>query len=292
MQLGLPVSPKPIGPGVIDMLRHRRSVFFGFLPVLCLAGTLFGFSPIERSSSELESSSNESDIDPGVIPNAAVEKSDNCTRIADIEEQVERGITAQDLQRIQGPQQGPPLGVYGKFRLAVANVSDPFAIVTTAIDSEMGNATSGKSPLPRGAAGFGERFGVSMAGEASSEFFSTFLFSSIFHQDPHYHREPDAHVGSRFAHALSYVVITRSDSGKPMFNFAEFLGTASSSIVEGGLHPEWERDPGATSGRIFVSIGSDAAWNLMTEFLPDVAKHLNPRLMLLRRLADKAAAQN
>jgi hypothetical protein len=30
----------------------------------------------------------------------------------------------------------------------------------------------------------------------------------------------------------------------------------------------------------------------MTEFLPDVARHLNPRLILLRRLADKAASQN
>jgi len=41
-----------------------------------------------------------------------------------------------------------------------------------------------------------------------------------------------------------------------------------------------------------ISIGSDSAWNLMTEFLPDIARHLNPRVMLLRRLADKAASQN
>ena len=77
-----------------------------------------------------------------------------------------------------------------------------------------------------------------------------------------------------------------------MFNFAEFLGTASSSLVEGSFHPEWERGPGASAGRIFISIGSDGAWNLLTEFLPDVARHVNPRLMLLRRLADRAAAQN
>lgn len=256
---------------------------------LLLAGTIFAAGPVQPSL--FDSSSNDS-YDPGVIPTSAVANSGNCARIGAIEEQFERGITAQDLQRIQGPEQGPPLGVSGKFRLAVANVTDPFAIVTTAIDSEIGNATGGRTPLSRGAAGFGERFGVSMAGEASSEFFSTFLYSSIFHQDPHYHREPGAPVGARIAHALSYAVITRSDSGKPMFNFAEFLGTASSSLVEGGLHPEWERGPGATSGRIFISIGSDAAWNLMTEFLPDVAKHLNPRLMLLRKLADKAAAQN
>jgi hypothetical protein len=238
------------------------------------------------------SSSRDADYDPGIIPTSAVSDSESCARISLIEQQFEDGLTLWGMQRIQGPEQHAPLGVRGKFRLAVANVSDPFAILTTALDSEIGNATSGPSPLARGASGFGQRFGVAMAGEASSEFFSTFLISSIFRQDPHYHRDPDSPLGHRFTHALSYVVVTRSDSGKPMFNFAEFLGTASSSLVEGGLHPEWEKGPGAESGRIFISIGSDAAWNLMTEFLPDVARHMNPRLMLLRRLADKAAAQN
>ena len=271
------------------MIGHRaKSSFVVAAAILWLTGAIVAKTP--DSAARPDASSDERDS--GIIPASAVSGSNNCSRIAQIEEEFEGGIPAWNLQRIQGPGQGPPLGVRGKFRLAVANVSDPFAIVTTAIDSELGNTTGEASRLPRGAAGFGERFGVSMAGEASSEFFSTFLFSSIFHQDPHYHRDPDAPMGRRFAHALSYVVITRSDSGRPMFNFAEFLGTASSSIVEGGLHPEWERDPGATSGRIFISIGSDAAWNLMTEFLPDVAKHLNPRLILLRRLADKAAAQN
>lgn len=77
-----------------------------------------------------------------------------------------------------------------------------------------------------------------------------------------------------------------------MFNFAEVLGTASASVLEGSFHPEWNRGPRASAQRIFISIGSDAAWNLMTEFLPDVARHVNPRFILLRRLAEKAAAQN
>ena len=77
-----------------------------------------------------------------------------------------------------------------------------------------------------------------------------------------------------------------------MLNFAEVLGTTSSSLLEGSYHPEWEKGPGAAAGRIAISIGSDAAWNLMTEFLPDVARHLNPRWMLLRRLADRASQQN
>jgi hypothetical protein len=30
----------------------------------------------------------------------------------------------------------------------------------------------------------------------------------------------------------------------------------------------------------------------MNEFLPDIAKHLNPRFIFLRRLAERAAKQN
>src|SRR4029077_14152527 len=144
------------------------------------------------SGTGIESSFSESNADPGIIPTSAVSSSENCSRISVIEEEFEGGLTPLDLQRIQGPEQGPPLGVSGKFRLAVANVSDPFAIVTTALDSEFGDATDGHGKLRTGMAGFGQRFGASMAGQATSEMFSTFLISSIFHQDPHYHRDPAA----------------------------------------------------------------------------------------------------
>lgn len=274
------------------MIRRRDKSLLVSLAGIFLFSVLCAATPAKSATSRSQPESADPNFDPGVIPTSAVAESENCTRLAELEEQFEHGFSTQNLQRIQGPEQGPPLGVSGKFRLAVANVSDPFAIVTTALDSEFGDATDGHSKLRTGMAGFGQRFGASMAGQATSEMFSTFLISSIFHQDPHYHRDPAAPTHTRIEKALAYVFVTRSDSGKRMFNFAEVLGTTSSSIVEGTFHPEWEKGAGPAAGRIAISIGSDAAWNLMTEFLPDVARHLNPRWMLLRRLADRASEQN
>jgi hypothetical protein len=274
------------------MIRCRARSLLVSLAVLIVPGILLAETPAQPAASGSVSASTNTSFDPGVVPTSAVATSENCNRLADLEEQFEHGFAADNFQRIQGPEQHAPLGVSGKFRLAVANVSDPFAIITTALDSEFGDATDGHTKLRTGMAGFGQRFGASMAGQATSEMFSTFLISSIFHQDPHYHRDPAAPTRTRIGKALAYVFVTRSDSGKRMFNFAEVLGTTSSSIVEGTFHPEWEKGPGAAAGRIAISIGSDAAWNLMTEFLPDVARHLNPRWMLLRRLADRASEQN
>jgi len=230
---------------------------------------------------------------PPSIPISSVSHSNNCDRIARLAEQLQASPRGTVLQRIQGPEQTTPLTASGKFRLAVKNFSDPLNIAGIALDSAISTATSSsKSAFGTGWPGFGRRFGMSMSDEGLSEFFSTYLISTLAHQDPHYHRDPGSSVGKRIGYALSRVVIARSDSGKPMFNFAEFVGTTASSLVESSYHFERDESPGAVSSRIFVSIGSDAGWNLMNEFLPDIAKHLNPRFIFLRRLAERAAKQN
>ena len=233
------------------------------------------------------------DSAPPGIPVSALAKSDNCERIAALEQQLEESDNSKNKKLIEGPQQSAPLGASGKFRLAVRNFSDPLNLAGMAIDSAISNATrSSNSAFGTGWPGFGRRFGMSVADEGVSEFFSTFLISTLAHQDPHYHRNPDASTGRRILYALSRVAVARSDSGKPMFNVAEFAGTTAASLVETTYHYERDEAPGAVSARIFVSIGSDAAWNLMSEFLPDIAGHVNPRFVFLRRLAERAAKQN
>ena len=288
------------GPSHLKPLRNRsrqlpaaiRKLRRGF----STASILFCFvtaAASARQADQLNPNSGAPEDPLPAIPASAVAHSDNGMRIARLADQLQGEIERSDLQRIQGPGQSLPLGASGKFRLAVKNFSDPLNIGGTALDSAISNATSSPtSAFGTGWSGFGKRFGMSMSDNGLSEFFSTFLVSTLAHQDPHYHRDPDSSTGKRILYALSRVVITRSDYGTPMFNYAEFVGTTSSSLVETSYHFERDESPGAISSRIFVSIGSDAAWNLMNEFLPDVAKHLNPRFFFLRRLAEKAAKQN
>jgi hypothetical protein len=277
------------------MIRHWvKSALVG-TALLLLAGTLMAATPVpaaDAAAAESVAATAEAEFDPGIIPTSAVATSDNCAVIAGIEEQMERNITVLDLQRIQGPELGPPLGVKGKFKMALLDTTDPVAIFSNAIDAEMGNATDGAPMLQRGALGFAQRFGMSMAGQATGEAITTFAISSVFHQDPRYHRDPSGSTKARIFHALTQVVITRSDSGKPMFNVSEFLGTPLSFMVANTYNPEWKNTPGADAGRVFVSIGSDSAWNLLTEFLPDIARRVNPKWIILRRLAQHVSDPN
>ena len=229
---------------------------------------------------------------PTSISVSAVANSNNCEHVGRFVDELHLSVLQVHAQFQQVPQPSP-LGASGKFHLAVRNFLDPLGIAGTAIDSGISTATSSEtSDFGTGWPGFGRRFGMAIADTGVSEFFSTFLVSTLAHQDPHYHRKPDASVGKRIVYALSRVAIARSDSGHPMFNYSEFVGTTAASLVETTFHYEREESPSAVSSRIFISIGYDAAWNLMSEFLPDIAKHVNPRFIFLRRLAERAASQH
>jgi len=187
-------------------------------------------------------------------------------------------------------QEKRPLKPAGKFRLAIVNSIDPFNMVIAAGDAANSAWTSkSTSAYGTGSKAFAKRFGTDMTDELSGEFFQTFAFPSIFGQDPHYHRDVKDHTPKGISYALTQVFVTRSDSGHKMFNFGEILGNFAAASLGNLYHPDRAKGFGPTSARIGVSIASDAAWNLFTEFWPDVSRHMNLRMMFLRRLADHAA---
>ena len=190
-------------------------------------------------------------------------------------------------------QEKTPLTPVGKFKLAIINTIDPFNMATAAGDAAFSTWTSDPgSTYGTGRMAFAKRFGTDMTDELSGEFFQTFMFPAIFGQDPHYHRDVDDKTPRRIRYALTQVLVTRSDRGHKMFNFGEVLGNFAAASLGNLYHPDRARGFGPTSARIGVSIASDSAWNLFTEFWPDVSRHMNIRMVFLRWLAEHAADQN
>ena len=283
-------GPGPQQPGWLGRIHP------GVYRLLLCAAFLLGDASLDLFAQSLNSGSGTTSQPPGVgppIPNSAVANSENCDRISRLSGQLQTQIEREDLRRIEGPQQLAPLTPSGKFHLAVKNFADPINIAGTAADAAISNALSDStSAFGTGWSGFGKRFGMSMADNAVSEFFSTFLVASLAHQDPHYHRNPAASTGKRIVYALTRVVIARSDAGSPMFNYSEVVGTSAASLVQNAYRFDRDQSPGAVSSRIAVSIAFDSGWNLVNEFLPDIAQHINPRFFFLRRLAERAAKQH
>jgi hypothetical protein len=158
-----------------------------------------------------------------------------------------------------------------KFRLFVNNNIDPASYLSAAWDAGWAQLDRDDPEFGQGAAGYGRRYSAAVADNVQSDFFGIFLYPSIFHQDPRYFRLGQGSVNARLGHALAHRFVARSDSGQPMFNYSEWLGTASSKALGNLYHPGNPRGFGPTASRVGLSVSNGMAWDVLREFWPELA---------------------
>src|SRR5216683_1166832 len=143
-----------------------------------------------------------------------------------------------------------------------------------------------------GLKGFGKSVGVSLLQDATAQFFGAFAIPVIVHQDPRYFRMPHAPFGKRVVYSISRTVVSRSDSGKSMPNYATLLnypiGAELANLYVPGIHP----DAPSTVARIFTGYALDPVNGLINEFLPDVASHVHVRIIVVQRILNNVARGN
>ena len=182
-----------------------------------------------------------------------------------------------------------PLAPRQKLILAAKNVSDPFNFLTIGATSAFSIATNARSHYGPGFPGFAKNVGVSLTQDMTGEFFSTFLIPSLAHQDPHYHRMPNRSLRRRILHVVDEVVLSQSDDGRPMFNYATVVGTICTSSL-GNLYVPGRRNSfGSSTARIAISFATDPIGNAITEFVPDLARHVNFQVVVVQRLINRVA---
>jgi len=163
-----------------------------------------------------------------------------------------------------------------KLEIVVKDTIDPYTIGFTAFTAAIAQANNEPSGYGQGAAGYGKRFGASYADQASTGFFSSFLFASLLHEDPRYYRQGSGPWQRRFAHALIRPVVTYKDSGGRTFNWCGTLGSLAANGLANTYYPEEERGAGKTFSRFATGIPFSVIDHLVDEFGPDLQRKLAP----------------
>ena len=182
-----------------------------------------------------------------------------------------------------------PLTPQEKLRLAARNVIDPFNAITILGSSAISVGSDADSVYGPGMAGWGRSVGVSYTQDITGEFFSTFLIPSIVHQDPHYHRMPKATVQRRVLHAITQVVWTQGDNGEGMVNYADIVGAAIEDEVSNLYVPGRKTDLPASASRYSIGLATAPIDNFVSEFLPDVARHVHVQIVVIQRIINQVA---
>jgi hypothetical protein len=182
-----------------------------------------------------------------------------------------------------------PLTPSEKARLAAKNVVDPFNAVTIVLTSGIAIASDAHSPYGPGFPGFGRNVGVAYAQDMTGEFFGVFLIPSIVHQDPRYYRMPKAPILRRVEHAALQVVWTKSDDGKGMLNYGNLVGFAIDDEISNLYVPGRSTNLPASAARYGTGLLFAPTDYLITEFLPDVARHIHVQVVIVQRIINQVA---
>jgi hypothetical protein len=194
--------------------------------------------------------------------------------------------------RFENGPQVKPLTPKEKAWLATKNIIDPFNMITILGEAGISVAADSHSAYGPGMPGYGRYVGVSFTGDITGEFFGTFLIPSIMHQDPHYHREPHASYPRRIFHAIDSVAWAQGDNGKPMLNYATLLGYGIDDEIGNLYVPGRQTNGRATAQRYAIGLATAPIDNFITEFLPDVARHIHVEVVVVQRIINQVASKD
>jgi hypothetical protein len=194
--------------------------------------------------------------------------------------------------RFQNGPQVKPMTPKEKAWLATRNLIDPFNLIIIAATSGISVAADSHSPYGPGWPGFGRNVGVAFTEDMTAEFFGTFLIPSIVHQDPHYHRMPQARYPRRIFHAITQVVWTQGDNGKGMLNYANLAGLAIDDEIANLYVPGRQTNSGATAQRYAIGLATSPIDNFLIEFLPDVARRIHVQVVVVQRIINHVASRD
>ncbi|HEV2114877.1 MAG TPA: hypothetical protein VGR48_02555 [Terriglobales bacterium] len=189
-------------------------------------------------------------------------------------EESQRILGVMPLFGVTSRKNAQPLTARQKFHLFAKSAFDPFVFGVVGVQAGISQADNQFPDYGQGAAGFGKRYGAALGDSISSNFFSNFLYPTLFKQDPRYFRLGEGSTKRRIGYALAQEVVGHTDHGRRSFNFANVLGAVSAGGISNLYYPDSDRGFGLTMSRAGIALFYGSAGGLLDEFWPDIDRKL------------------
>jgi hypothetical protein len=164
----------------------------------------------------------------------------------------------------------PPQTVKDKFVTASEDSFDYSSIFIPALLAGYSLGTNATPEFGHGGVGYGRYLWHAAVDQTSENYMVEFIVPVATHEDTRYYTLDRGTFMKRAGYALSRTVITRSDSGKEVFNAGEVIGSGASAGLSSLYYPSRERSFGNTGQQWGLDVGTDAVSFLAKEFWPDI----------------------
>jgi hypothetical protein len=167
-----------------------------------------------------------------------------------------------------------PLSTRAKFMIATKDSFDWPVFFAAGATSGLNQLTGQNEEWGEGVKGFSQRYTASLADLVISNYLTEAILPSMLHHDPRYFRLGQGSAMHRIAHALSWVIISKTDSNHNTLNVSELLGSGASAAIGMLYYPVQERNGSAVADRFITQVSFDAASSVLKEYWPDIRQWL------------------
>jgi hypothetical protein len=168
----------------------------------------------------------------------------------------------------------PPQTLKEKF---ITTTQDSFDYSSAVIPIVLAGYNMARKSTPefhQGAAGYGRYLWHSALDQTTENYFVEFAVPVLTHEDSRYYTLGRGGLFKRTGYAVSRAVVTRSDSGKNVFNVSEVVGSGASAGLANAYYPAKERTFSSTATNWGLDVGIDAFTFVLKEFWPDINHRL------------------
>jgi hypothetical protein len=128
----------------------------------------------------------------------------------------------------------------------------------------------------QGMKGYATRFAAAYGDQMIGNMMTEGILPAVLHEDPRYFRLGQGATGHRIKYALTRVLVTRTDSGRSTFNFAEVGGNALAVSLSNAWYPD-TRTASDNAQKFAIQTATDSFSNVLKEFWPDVKRLFQKR---------------
>jgi hypothetical protein len=179
-----------------------------------------------------------------------------------------------NFRAVSTDQKLPRETIKEKFMDATQDSFDYSSIMIPGILAGYSMASKQYPEFREGAAGYARYFWHSAVDQTSENYMVEFIVPVITREDTRYYTLGRGSFLKRTGYAFSRAVITRSDSGREVFNLGEVVGAGASAGLSTLYYPSRERSFSNTGQEWALDVAIDAASYMGREFWPDINRKI------------------
>lgn len=160
-----------------------------------------------------------------------------------------------------------PLTQHDKLVIGVRDIYSSSNLLAIVFSAGWEQLTDTQPNYGTDSAAFGQRVGAAAIRDSAQGLLTDGVFAQLFHQDTRYWVQGPSHgLAHRAEYAISRVVVSKTDNGRPTFNTALWVGYAAVSALNNAYYPERNRNVHDNVLGYIGSLGGAALGYLIGEF--------------------------